>query len=409
MRSSVRKIRLFAIVAGVLLGTLGMVACNNQTQTQSDLAQLVAAEDSVAQVAQSALDEGANLFSDLLAQSGVTQQASQGIPRPYTLVDQGQSKILIGGPYRPPFPFPIPNGAQDLDGKPLFLTIKFPSPRPASYASARLGVLRRTPQGYEVEWHGARGMSSIRTPATVEEWVNQEVGQGEEKIIVKFSKEKIERPDGTVETKVDLIIIVGKNNTPYRIIHVITPLPEEGEGLDTQQAFSSETLTAKIREVCCGRPKPFPPLNPPWPILLREDFVAGFVPYNNPIIQQATSPEDLLDQDLGILYARKRPVPLPPTTTDCGPNRVWCPPDRDPLMNVRLVREQGTPGSYAIQLRRLGENAPFATLPVTVSTAGRGAEASIDITDQYDPATKKIKIIVTITTREFIIIVTIEI
>lgn len=408
-RSSVRKIRLLAIVAGVLLGTLGMVACSNQNQTQSDLAKLVSAEDSVDQLAQSALDEGVNLFADLLAQSGVAQQASQGVARPYTLVDQGQNKILIGGPWRPPFPFPIPNGAQDLDGKPLFMTIKRPSqPRPSSYGSARLGILRKTPQGYEMEWHGIMA-PAIRTAAIVEDFVNPEVSQGEERSIVKFSKKKVEHPDGTVETEIDLIIIVkkGDNPSPYRIVHITTPLPEEGEGRDTQQAFSSEALTAKIKEVCCGRPKPFPPVKPPWPTLLREDFVVGFVPYDNPRIRQATSIDELVDQDIGFVWMRKRPFPFPPgPTTDCGPNRVWCPPEQDPLMNIRLVRE-GT-GSYAIQLRRLGESAPLVTLPVTVDTVATGTEPSIDITDQYDPATKTIKVTITITIGGVRVTITIE-
>lgn len=259
-----------------------------------------------------------------------------------------------------------------------------------------------------MEWYGAKGLPSIRTPATVKEWVNQEVSQERENVDVYFSMRIVQYPDGTVVTEVDVIIIVkGEGNLPYRIVHITTPLPEEGEGRDTQQAFSSEALTAKIKEVCCGRPKPFPPVNLPWPVLLREDFVVGFVPYDNPRIRQATSIDELVDQDIGFVWMRKRKGPFPPGPTDCGPNRVWCPPEQDPLMNIRLVREDT--GSYAIQLRRLGESAPLATLPVTVDTVATGTEPSIDITDQYDPATKKPMASLTITIGIVRVTITIEV
>jgi len=91
--------------------------------------QLSAAEDSVNAQAAALLNDAIAAFSDVLP-AGLAPQATGTEPPPLTLAYNGEETVLIGGPWRPPFPWPLPNGADDLDGKPLFITIKQASPRP---------------------------------------------------------------------------------------------------------------------------------------------------------------------------------------------------------------------------------------------------------------------------------------
>ena len=123
-----------------------------------------------------------------------------------------------------------------------------------------------------------------------------------------------------------------------------------------------QAFVNKLKDICCGNPKPFPPSWPPL-ILFRNDVSVVVVPYDNPRVREAQSLDDLIGQDIGFVYVRKKPFPGG-TTTDCGPNGVWCPPGEEPFYNVRVIRERE---ATFIQLTRLGNPSQVvATLPAEV-------------------------------------------
>jgi len=323
--------------------------------------QLSAAEDSVNAQAAALLNDAIAAFSDVLP-AGLAPQATGTELPPLTLAYNGEETVLIGGPWRPPFPWPLPNGADDLDGKPLFITIKRASPRPPK---AYVGMLRRNPRPsgilqWDIAWYGERGAPPEVVPATVEQ-----VGQFREtngrRVIVRFSYKP---PD-----EVDIIIIFCKRCNTEDIlsssrIHVRASLPQKLQGREINSSADPDMqgFASKLKDVCCGKPKPFPPDWPPL-ILFRNDASVVVVPYDNPRVREARSLDDLIGQDIGFVYVRKKPFP-DGTTTDCGPNGVWCPPREEPFYNVRLIRIREA--TY-IQLTKLGNPSQVvATLPAEV-------------------------------------------
>jgi hypothetical protein len=143
--------------------------------------QLNVAEDSVNTQAAALLNDAIAAFSDVLP-AGLAPQATNTEPPPLTLAYNGEETVLIGGPWRPPFPWPLPNGADDLNGKPLFITIKTRSgPRPPK---AHAGRLQKNARGeWEVAWYGERGAPPEIQPATVEQ-VGQFAGMNERTIVI---------------------------------------------------------------------------------------------------------------------------------------------------------------------------------------------------------------------------------
>lgn len=272
------------------------------------------------------MDGALNAFSDLAPASIAVQASTEA--RPTLLAYNGEERVLIGGPWRPPFPWPIKVGIEDLVGKPLFLAArKVPG---AGSMEAYLGILRRSPQGpgYEVEWYGQRGTQPIRTPVVVQQNGQPGSPTGTERFIVKFSLNKKE---------VDIIIIFGKDNgtSPVALRLVTSEPPRELRGRPIEDKTNVDGFLATFRQVCCGRPKPFPPIEKPWPILMRNDLTMVVVPYDNPRLTAPKTVDELQDADAALLYMRKRPT-LPGGSTDCGPNGVWCPPDLNPFYNLRL-------------------------------------------------------------------------
>jgi len=361
--------------------------------------QLNVAEDSVNTQAAALLNDAIAAFSDFLP-AGLAPQATSTEPPPLTLAYNGEETVLIGGPWRPPFPWPLPNGADDLNGKPLFITIKRPSgPRPPKAHVARL---QKNARGeWEVAWYGERGAPPEVLPATVEQ-VGQFGDTTGAKVIVKFS---FKPPD-----EVDIIIIFCKRcNTTEDIlsssrIHVRASLPQNlpGREVSSNAAPDAESFVNKLKAVCCGIKKPFPPDWPPH-FLFRNDASVVVVPYilrDNPRVREAQRLEDLIGQDIGFVYVRKKPFPIG-TTTDCGPNRVWCPPREEPFYNVRVIRERE---ATFIQFTKLGNPSQVvATLPAEVvvePSDGREIGIMDSIDSPNEPVLKikwpKIRIIVII-------------
>jgi hypothetical protein len=343
-----------------LLVALLLAACNNGVnQPPGD--QLGTAEDSVNTQAVALLNDAIATFDDVLP-AGLTSQATGTESPPLTLVYNGEETVLIGGPWRPPFPWPLPNGADDLNGKPLFITAKkFIGRNGQSIIRGGFGRLQRNARGeWEVAWYGERGAPPEVVPATVEQ-VGQFGDTTGAKVIVKFSYKP---PD-----EVDIIIIFCRRCDAQDIlsssrIHVRAPLYQnlQGREIRSNAAPDVESFVNKLKAVCCGIKKPFPPDWPPL-ILFRNDASVVVVPYDNPRVREAQRLEDLIGQDIGFVYVRKKPFPGG-TTTDCGPNRVWCPPREEPFYNVSVIRERE---ATFIQLTRLGNPSQVvATLPAEV-------------------------------------------
>ncbi|MCX7802463.1 MAG: hypothetical protein N2313_05515 [Meiothermus ruber] len=371
----------------LLLLALLLAGCGTGPAGTTPLQQLVQAEDQSLQQAEATLDAAISAFSEVLPASTRVQAISE--PRPLTTfccIDvDGDGYLMIGGPWRPPFPWPIPNGPQDLVDKPLFLVIKGKSSPPYT---AYMGYLRQGRNGYEVEWYGTRGAATVRTPATATDRAPTPDEIARRIKITLFSKKTTTYPDGTQTTEIDILRI----DYEGRVVHIVAPLPDglEGRTIDANWTALPQ-LSNKLRDICCGRPKPFPPSWPPsW--LLRNDLSLAFIPYDNPRLREARNIEELIGQNLGMVYLRKKPL-LPGTTTDCGPNRVWCPPDQEPLYNLRLVEgEQG----LALQVTKLGNpDQVIATLPASAALV-ENTGSSIDIADNIEPSLVSITITFTV-------------
>ena len=356
--------------------------------------QLSAAEDSVNAQAATLLNDAIAAFDDVLP-AGLVPQATSTEPPPLTLAYNGEERVLIGGPWRPPFPWPLPNGADDLNGKPLFITIKRPSsPRPPKSHLARLQKNERGE--WEVAWYGERGAPPEIQPATVEQ-VGEFGDTTGAKVIVKFSYKP---PD-----EVDIIIFCRRCDAQDILsssrIHVRAPLPQNLQGREINSSADPDMqgFASKLKDICCGNPKPFPPNWPPH-ILFRNDASVVVVPYDNPTVRGAQRLEDLIGQNIGFIYVRKKPFPGG-TTTDCGPNRVWCPPREEPFYNVRVIREGD---ATFIQLTKLGNPSQVvATLPAEVvvePSDGREIGIMDSVDSPNEPVLKikwpKIRIIVII-------------
>jgi hypothetical protein len=386
-----------------LLAALLLAGCGGEGNQASPPPgdQLSAAEDSVNAQAAALLNDAIAAFSDVLP-AGLAPQATGTEPPPLTLAYNGEETVLIGGPWRPPFPWPLPNGADDLDGKPLFITIKQASPRPPK---AYVGILRRRPDPrgeWEMAWFGERGAPPEVVPATVEQVGEFGDMARREKPCVKFSF-KFKPPD---EYEADIIIIFRcKEKDILRSsprIHVRAPLPQKLQGREIRSNAAPDvgSFVNKLKDICCGKPKPFPPDWPPQ-ILFRNDVSVVVVPYDNPKVREAQSLDDLIGQDIGFVYVRKKPFP-DGTTTDCGPNGVWCPPGEEPFYNVRFIGKRE--GIYYIGLTKLGNPSQVvATLPAEVVVEPSDGR-EIGIMDRIDSPNepvlvlriKKIKITITI-------------
>ena len=390
------------LLAALLLAGCGG-AGNQASPPPGD--QLSAAEDSVNAQAAALLNDAIAAFSDVLP-AGLAPQATGTEPPPLTLAYNGEETVLIGGPWRPPFPWPLPNGTDDLNGKPLFLTIKTRSgPRPPKAHVARL---QKNARGeWEVAWYGEKGAPPEVVPATVEQVGGFGDSAGAE-VSVQFSYRRQQVADlgAEIPPYPHFRIEVRSCSTMTATfscsrIHVTAPLPQSlpGREINSSADPDMQGFVNKLKDTCCGKPKPFPPDWPPL-ILFRNDVSLVFVPYDNPRVREARSVDDLIDQDIGFIYVRKKPLPGG-TTTDCGPDGVWCPPREEPFYNVRFIREKE---ATRILFTKLGNPSQVvATLPAEVvvePSDGREIGIMDRIDSPNEPVLKigwpKIKIIIVI-------------
>jgi len=318
------------------------------------------------------LEDALKSFSELIKEP-------IGITSP-TIVNNEKGYILIGGPWRPPFPFPLPPVNQ-----PVAITIKGKCPGAITCPGyTYLGRLVQDAGGrYMLEWHGEKGTKPVRVPAEVTMQGNV-AGAPSERAKAKFSWKLI-------PPKIDLIFYWEDPAFADARIHIVADLPPDdlpGRKFEKKLDIGSNisAYESKFSQNCCGRPKPFPPILPPvW--LLREDLIVAAVPYDNPKVKNARDIEEIAGEDIGFVYIRKKP-PLGPTTTDnCGPNKVWCPPDQDPFLNLRLVRNESgsSSGNYAIQFTKLDNpKQVIATLPIEVEYTPNDNTSWVGIEDRIE-------------------------
>jgi hypothetical protein len=155
---------------------------------------------------------------------------------------------------------------------------------------------------------------------------------------------------------------------PSPRIHVRAPLPQNLPGREISSVPNPDMqgFASKLKDICCRKPKPFPPDWPPL-ILFRNDASVVVVPYDNPRVRDAQSPEDLLGQDIGFVYVR-RIISGGTSTGYCGPNGVWCPPREEPFYNVRVIGDHRERQATFIQFTKLGNPSQVvATLPAEVA------------------------------------------
>jgi outer membrane murein-binding lipoprotein Lpp len=350
-----KKWTAIALLAALLLAGCG----GGVNQPPGD--QLSAAEDSVNAQAATLLNDAIAAFSDVLP-AGLAPQATGTELPPLTLVYNGEETVLIGAPWRPPFPWPLPNGADDLNGKPLFITAKkFIGRNGQSIIRGGFGRLQKNARGeWEVAWYGERGAPPEVLPATVEQVGRFGRLRTQAAVLVLNSVFGSRR--GTIIVKCSLCTPEDLRTAPR--IHVTAPLPQNLPGREISSSADPDMqgFVNKLKDICCRKPKPFPPDWPPL-ILFRNDVSVVVVPYDNPRVREAQSLDDLIGQDIGFVYVRKKPFPGE-TTTDCGPNRVWCPPREEPFYNVRVIRERE---ATFIQFTKLGNPSQVvATLPAEV-------------------------------------------
>ncbi len=345
--------------------------------------QLSAAEDSVNAQAVALLNDAIAAFSDVLP-AGLAPQATGTEPPPLTLAYNGEETVLIGGPWRPPFPWPLPNGADDLNGKPLFITIKqATSGLPTAFVGHLVGrALLRIDDpdagpSWKVVWYGERGAPPEVVPATVEQ-VGQfgDTNGPKPEVSVTFSYRQqlaelgAEIPPRAVEDEGAYIGMMIRScntteaNRSCSHILVRAPLPQnlQGRKINSSADPDVQGFVNKLKDICCGKPKPFPPDWPPQ-ILFRNDVSVVVVPYDNPRVREARSLDDLIGQDIGFVYVRKKPFPGG-TTTDCGPNGVWCPPKDEPFYNLSYPPKMT--GGYIVLTKLGNPSQVVATLPAEV-------------------------------------------
>lgn len=252
---------------------------------------------------------------------GLTPQGDGG--RPLTLVkdSDGLTVLAQATGWTPP---QDPGG---LLGQPLGITIKCSSDgRRCAYAPMEL--VGDGEGGYRMVWRGRTGEGTPieeATPATAEPG-----GPGTDPTAKpRWSYNKI----GLGGFWADSLILY-----PFRL-HLAAPGPEglAGWAGPTPPQNPTASLEEALRQAF-SLPKPFSLSWPP-ALLLREDLVLAFAPYQNPAFSTARSPADLVGQPLGVAYWRG------------GKGAKLTKADAARLLSLSLTQEPG--GGYGLEAQDL--------------------------------------------------------
>ncbi|PZA05982.1 hypothetical protein [Meiothermus sp. Pnk-1] len=280
------------LLALVGLAALFLAGCSSGLR--DPLAEVPQAEEDFKAQLLPLFDEAEGLLGDLMP----TRVGAQStFPRSLTVASDDEGIVLITSPRS----WTPPTSIEELNGKPLFIKIRCTS---TGKCHVWLGELMSDgQQGYRMTWYGDKDSSGRRLRTTTEAQV--EVGQSKPpippcKFYPCYSKKWVKFPNGQWGWVYDILIWP---NNPTFIAHILAPFPSDLPGQPLQGTLNTDPLVGKLRGVVDNLRKPYEVEWPP-AILLREDKALAFAPYKNPKLSQAQKPEELLNQDLGLLYLR---------------------------------------------------------------------------------------------------------
>lgn len=323
------------------LALLGLAGCGGAPTAKGPWEEVIQSEGQVLTQALALADQ---MESQLGVQSSTTESASS---RPITLVRDNEEVAVLAQArdYKPP------QTIGDLAHTSLGIVIKCTNPAnpPVRCGGYWMGNLEPSgaadPSGTaRIHWRwrttdGRLGEEIV--PAQVE------LGpQGTDPTArQKLSYNKIGVPGFWADSLIQW---------PF-LAHIIAPSPLRTEGqaeFSTPQDPTLPFLEA-LQRLCCGLPTEFPKSWPP-AVLMREDIVLAFVPFENPRLATAASPDDLVNEPLGLLYLRQSATGGKLTKADAAR-----------LMQVRFIREEPDYGLLLTDLMN-----PTQTMRFQVSQVG---------------------------------------
>ncbi len=288
-----------------MLGLLGFAGCGGTLRTAGPWEEVIASEDQVFAQASSLADG----FEGWLETQSLALQSTSS--RILTVVKDNDGITILTLPkdFRPP------RSLEDLSQTPFALVIRCTSTPPIRCVGGR-GNLEGQTGSYRVRWTGkgteGRPLEEV-VPAQVE--LGPQGSDPTAKPVISYNKIGLPGPwaDSLIQW-------------PF-LVHIVAPLPSwDWTGFTTPRDPMLPFLEA-LQRACCGLPTEYPKSWPP-AVLLRDDIALAFVPFENPRILQATSPEDLLGEPLGLLYLRR------------ATSGKLTKADAARLLSVRLVREE---------------------------------------------------------------------
>lgn len=297
-----RKISLLGLA---VLALLGLVGCGGTLRTAGSWEEVIASEDQVFAEASSLADE----FEGWLDTQSLALQNTTS--RVLTVVQDSDGITILALPKD----FLPPQASEDISQTPFAVTIKCTSSPPIRCGGGR-GRIEGQSGTYRIRW---TGKGSDGRP--IEEMVPAQLELGPQGSDSTAKPRLSYNRIGLLGFWADSLI-----RWPF-LAHIVAALPSwNWTGFTTPQDPTLPFLEA-LRKACCGLPTEYPKSWPP-ALLLRDDVVLSFVPFQNPKLLSANSPDDLLGEPLGLLYLRM--------ATGSKLTKA----DAARLLSVRLVREE---------------------------------------------------------------------
>lgn len=250
------------------------------------LLQVEQEEEALLQGAGALLDQGEALFADLLSPAGNLTPLALSERSLTVVADEEESAVVASLKASE-----TPGTFAEVWGKPLNLTIRCSS---RGQRRVYLGLPHgEDPQNARMLWVGGKeGGSRLQeeAPMTVEEWPGPPPN-----LKPAWSCNRLGLGGFWADGRLGATLA-------QTTLHLTYTLPTiAGEPL--QGTLDLTRFAEALRAACCGLPKPY---DVEWPpaLLLREEAVLAFLPYKNPKLNTASSPEDLLGEPLGLAYLR---------------------------------------------------------------------------------------------------------
>lgn len=274
-----------AFLLASLSPLLGLLAACGGQGGPAPLEAMPQAEDGLRAAALPLAEEAERLFGDLVPARLAPQAES---PRSLTLIQDSDGITLVASHslWQPP------QDPSVLGDRPLAVVIRCTSDgrRCAGY-QGNLGGAEQ--EGYRMTWYGGKDQTGVRLTQGVTAGLDWGGLCPPGKPLFSWKKWGMYYVfDGCLYFN------------PTRVVHLNAPFPSDLPGQDLSGTLDTTPFTERLRQACCGSPKPF---DVEWPpaILLREDVAVAFAPYQNPKLRQARSLEELVGEPLGIAYWRQ--------------------------------------------------------------------------------------------------------